>query len=177
MSGYRGTSRFLLQEEKQSIISNNKCKSRSTAAYATHGQLKLILLYRTRPHTHPHTPKTQLKKKKDFPGGPSAGSCPGGTCLPHAHGPAAESADPDASALTTTNELGSDTTTNALHETSRSLNCSSTRRYPPKKLLLTHTAQGFDDEPTRLSFPHDQPTHGLSSRPPLCQGLSKTAVI
>jgi len=48
-----------------------------------------------------------MKKKKDFPGVPSAGSCPGGTCLPHTHGPAAESTDSDASALTTTNELGS----------------------------------------------------------------------
>ena len=51
------------------FISKRKCEQkRTTAAYATHGQLKLILLY-GRGLTHTHTPKTQIKKENGLPWG------------------------------------------------------------------------------------------------------------
>ena len=85
------------------------------------------------------------KQKMDFPGVPSAGSCPGGTCLPDTHGPAAESADSDASTLSTTNELGS---------TRRRTNRLEQPSLPPKK-LLTQPHTRLNPLPSRLSTKHE----------------------
>ena len=67
-AGFYYTSKKKRRRKMQSIISKCNAK-RTTATYATHGQLTLILLYRTRPHTHTHTHPKKPSEKEEEAGG------------------------------------------------------------------------------------------------------------